>query len=142
MSDVSTLKSDIISKIDAITTATVAKWAGEDVAFSATKPGIYVQWLGEAEGDNEEIGGILYISDHIFVVFVATEDSETTDGDDAAATLLEAVRGALHSKSISTFGYAQPYSGHFPGGLTTMLIGVHAGAYLYGQAWRIEQIKG
>ena len=139
MGDIATIKTDLISKITTATGITPTAWAGEEKAFSGTHPAIYVQWRGAVTQANQEIGAISYVMDTVFVVLVTTEDT-ATDGDVAAATLLEQCRAALNGVEIAGIAVANPFTGEYPGQKTESLIDVHAGVYLYGQAWSIEQV--
>jgi hypothetical protein len=72
-------------------------------------------------------------------VFYATADAQA-DGDVQAALLMTSGRSALNGQVIASDGVANPYTGEFPGGKTEHFIAAHAGKYLYGQAWAIEQV--
>lgn len=140
MGDIATIKADIISKVSTATGLSATAWAGEEKAFSSTHPAVYVQWVGSQVGYNQEIGAISYVMNTIFLLYVATEDTGSTDGDVAAAVLLEQCRTALNGKVIGGLAVANPHDGELPGGKTEALVGIHAGCYLYGQAWEIEQL--
>jgi len=139
MGDVATLKSALISKITTATGITPTAWAGEEKAFSSTHPAIFIQWAGALTQENEEIGAVSYVMDTVFVVLVATEDGATA-GDVQAAATLEQIRKALNGVEIGGLGVANPYAGEFGGSKTESLIDVHAGVYLYGQAWTVQQV--
>lgn len=143
MSNIGSMRTDIMAKITAAVagTVTVGRWAGEDAAMASTKPGVYVQWTGATTGDNDEIGAITYVENTEWIVFVATEDLTGSYGDDQAATILEQIRVALAGKEIASIGWAEPLSGEFSAGKTESLIAIHGGSYLYAQAWRVEQVE-
>lgn len=139
MGDIATLKSALISKIATATGLTPTAWAGEEKALATTRPAVFLQWGGGIVQANQEIGAVSYVMDTVFVVLVSTEDA-ATDGDVQAAVILEQVRAALNGVEIGGLGVANPFFGEFSGGKTESLIDVHAGVYLYGQAWVIEQV--
>jgi phage gp37-like protein len=139
MGDVATLKSALISKITAATGVVPVAWAGEEKALSSVAPAIFVQWAGGVSGPNQEIGAVSYAKETVFLVLVLTADG-TTDGDVQAATYLDQIRAALNGVEIGSIGVANPYP-EYGGGKTEALIDVHAGVYLYGQAWAIEQVE-
>lgn len=139
MGDIATLKSALITKITTATGITPAAWAGEEKALASTHPAIFLQWGGGIVQPNQEIGAVSYVMETVFMVLVSTEDG-ATDGDVQAAVYLEQIRAALNGVEIGSLGVANPFSGEFPGGKTESLVDVHAGVYLYGQAWVIEQV--
>jgi hypothetical protein len=138
MGNIADFKAALITKINAATGLTSVAWGGEEKAFTDTRPAVYVQWQGGITRENVEIGAISYPLETVFFVYVTTEDS-STDGDVQAALLLEQIRGALNGVVISGLGVANPFPGELPGGKTEAVLAVHAGIYLYAQAWSIEQ---
>jgi len=156
MSDIATIRSDLITKIsaainpvveleegqDPLPQIPVSKWAGEEAAITAERPSVSVNWFGGIAGESEEIGRATYSMDLIFHAIVQTADTDKKDGDDHAAELLETIRGALAEVEIAGIGIARPYKDPMFGGKTEMLTKIHGGAYEYTQAWKIEQAVG
>jgi hypothetical protein len=144
LSQVKEIRDDLISKVQAVLPGIpVAKWAGEEKAFDATKPGIYVHWSGGITHPSDEIGDAVCQLDTIFELYFATEDLDGgEDGDDQAADYMETVRNALSEVTTIHLGIIRAFKDPVLGGRTEMAVKIHAGCYLYAQGWRVEQVTG
>jgi hypothetical protein len=143
MSNISTIRDDLITKIAAAVgvSVVVEKFAGREVAMGSEKPAIYIWYAGGDTTENIEIrtDGATSIQQDVFHVYIVTEDITASDGDDAAATLLEQCRDAIAGKLIGSLGYAEPQYNEFGNNRNEAPLEASAGSYMYGQAWRIEQ---
>lgn len=152
MSDISDIRTGIMGKLTAASAdyaldVVVDRWAGEEKAINMKAvPAFLVQWAGRGIGESMEIGAATYMSDPVFVVVVVADDVKDGDyGDDICAELLELGASALNEQSVSIGGVAdagiiRPYRGQFEDQLTESLRKVHAGRYIYAQAWQVERL--
>ena len=152
MSDISESRTDIMAKLTAASAAyspavAVDRWAGEEKAINMREvPAYLVQWAGRGTGESMEIGTATYMSNPVFVVVVVADDvAGGAYGDDICAELLELATAALNEQSVTIggdtdAGVIRPYRGQFEDQLTESLRHVHAGRYVYAQAWQVERL--
>ncbi|MFH0825286.1 MAG: hypothetical protein V2B18_21250 [Pseudomonadota bacterium] len=152
MSDISDIRTDITAKLTAAVAAfssavAIDRWAGEEKAIKMDAvPAVLIQWTGRITEESMEIGASTYMRSPVFVLYVVADDvSGGAYGDDICSDILELADAALNEASITIGGVAdvgisRPYPGQFSDKLTESLIGVHAGRYLYGQAWYVERL--
>ena len=145
MSTRADIRAAFISKIKAILPdATVDKWDGEEAAFNRVYqwPAVYVAYLGLSTGPDEEVGpaATTYARSFDVLVYVCAKDDALGVGDEQAMDMLEAMETGISGTEIAGVGPAE-LRPVFEDARCEALLGARDGHYLYGQAWRVQDVE-
>ena len=133
------LKNVLIAALEAaFPDVAIVPWSGEEAIFNAARqfPSLSVAYAGTEFGEHQETGEdapATYARDHVFHLFISTQNAGAAAGDDHAMEIMEKAEQDVSGRKIADRGIAELVGEE--------LVNVHLGRFLYVQTWKINLLE-